>query len=106
MGSPVPDSILPPPPRIRPGAKAALIALVITVPLAVAGVYLSFYLAHGASFAERAIAVAVFWPALVVLALLGTLSAPELLLNVLSFGAEFLYVWGIVRLTKVVAHGR
>jgi len=101
-----PQSILPPPPRISKGAKSALVALIITVPLAIAGVYFAFYIAHAGSFLERALFMVLYWPALLVIAFLGTIEAPGLLVHVSSFAAEFLYVWGIVRLTMAVANAR
>jgi len=101
-----PESILPPPPRIPRGIKSALVALVITIPLVLIGVHYSFYLTHGASFAEIALTIAVYWPALIPLALLGAIEAPGFLISVACFGAEFLYVWGIVRLVVAIAHAR
>ena len=93
---PPPESIVPPVPRIRAGVKVALVALLITVVLAALGVAFSFYIAHGASFAERAIATIVFWPAFVVILAFGELGMPHILFHTLAFGVEFLYVWGIV----------
>jgi len=91
-----PESILPPEPRVRAGIKVALVALLITVVLAALGVAFSFYISHGASFVERAIATIVFWPAFMVILAFGESGLPGILFHILAFGVEFLYAWGIV----------
>jgi len=95
---PAPESILPPPSKIGQRAKAALIAFAITAVLSLVGFSLSFYLTHGAGVIERAVAILLLWPALVVMLAFGESGLPDFVFYVAVVVFEYLYIWGLVAL--------
>jgi hypothetical protein len=75
--------------------RTALVLLPIGAAFAVLGVSLLHYVMNGDGFIGRAMAVAVFWPALLVAWLCTNVQPPDYVVFLVAFVLEYLYLWGL-----------
>src|SRR5262245_23175534 len=107
MASAPQDSILPPALRIRPAARAAVIATLMTAALAVFADWFSLWLVPDGGTVAQVLVLLVAWPAFGVVAGLAAGMFPGYLFYPLLLVAEWLYVWVVLLLImKALARRR